>query len=270
MDRAALLESRRLVLAAAKAGEPWHSSYKRNKALFRRLTEAEAALETSAAEYLYNLSRRAPAYVDWSVYAGELAKQPKLQAGIKAAADPVSSEPWEAEAFEFQRAVIDAITIVATIGAEAAYERYGLPLTVSDYGDLVSDAARNHVATLVSGVTETSRDQIRRALRDSLARGESSDLAMERIMKTINNPVRAEMIAQTESVNAYTMGTLAYAEETGAKKKTWEALVDACDVCAPLDGKTIKLSEKFKLNDGTEVDGPTSHVRCRCGVYVEY
>lgn len=270
MDRAALLESRRIVLAAAKAGEPWHDSYKRNKALFRRLVEAEALLESSAAEYLYNLSRRAPAYVDWSVYAGELAKQPQLQAGIKAAAEPVSDTPWDGEAIDFQRAIIDAITIISTIGAEAAYERYGVPLAVADLGDLVSDAARNHVATLVSGVTDTSRDQIRRALRDSLARGETTDLAMERIMKTINNPVRAEMIAQTESVNAYTMGTLAYAEESGAKYKLWESLADACKVCAPMDGKKVKLGEKFKLSNGTEVDGPASHPRCRCGVYVEY
>lgn len=270
MDRARLLESRRLVLAAAKAGEPWHPSYKANRVLFRRLVEAEALLETATAEYLYNLSRRAPAYVDWAMYAGELAKQPQLKAGIKAAADPVSREPWDAEAFDFQRAIIDAITIISTIGAEAAYEKYGRPLTVTDLGDLVADAARNHVATLVSGVTETSRDQIRRAIRDSLARGETTDLAMERIMRTINNPVRAEMIAQTESVNAYTMGTLAYAEESGAKSKIWEALAGACEVCAPMDGKKVKLGQLFKLNNGAEVDGPSSHPRCRCGIYVEY
>lgn len=82
----------------------------------------------------------------------------------------------------------------------------------------------------------------------------------------LNNPVRAEMIAQTESVNAWSVGQTNYARETGAKKKIWEALAGACNQCAPLDGVKVDLDDEFPGG----VLMPARHPRCRCSVYFEY
>ncbi|MCF6389994.1 hypothetical protein [Mycobacterium sp. SMC-4] len=41
-----------------------------------------------------------------------------------------------------------------------------------------------------------------------MARGEGQAAMVKRIRKVINNPVRAEMIAQTEAVNAYQSGLM--------------------------------------------------------------
>ena len=86
----------------------------------------------------------------------------------------------------------------------------------------------------------------------------------------INNPVRAEMIAQTESVNSWSMGQYNYAAETGAKKKIWESLAGACTKkCGPIDGQKRDLDETFTLADGTAVMYPAGHTRCRCGSYYD-
>jgi len=122
------------------------------------------------------------------------------------------------------------------------------------------------VAELVSGVSDTNRKLIREAIKSSLARVENLQDAAERIKKVINNPVRAEMIAQTESVNAYQTGMKNFAVETGAKRKTWEALTGACKVCSPLDGETVDVDKM--VSNGK--DQPSAHPRCRCGLIYEY
>ncbi|MEI4745889.1 phage minor head protein [Rhodococcus erythropolis] len=272
--RLTLLEARRELLASIKASEQWHPSYKTNRARFKQLVEAEAQLETDAAEYLFGLSERAVRYVDWKTYRDQLAKQPVKAHGLHAAADPVANKAddvWLGEELNLQRAVIEAINLIATIGVDAALERYGFALEVDSIQDFVAKATREHIAEMVTGVTETSRNKIREAIRQSLARGETSDLAVERIMKTLNNPVRAEMIAQTESVNAYAIGQEQYALETGAKTKTWESLAGACErKCGPIDGQTVAIDKDFTLADGTKVKRPAGHTRCRCSNYYGY
>lgn len=87
-----------------------------------------------------------------------------------------------------------------------------------------------------------------------------------RIRKVISSPVRAEMIAQTEAVNAYQSGLLNFGIETAAKTKTWEALAGASKICALIDGETVAIGEQFSNG----VDAPSAHPRCRCGVIYIY
>ena len=139
--------------------------------------------------YLYNLSLRAHQYVDWTEYARELAKQPTLQAAV-IHADAVasgSSDVWKGEALDLQKAIIEAIEIIIAIGVDAAIERFQLPLYVDNVKDFVAMAAEKHVAGLVSGVTETTRDKIRLGIKQSLTHGETTPQAMERLKSIINN-----------------------------------------------------------------------------------
>ncbi|MGV9869639.1 hypothetical protein [Rhodococcus koreensis] len=93
------------------------------------------------------------------------------------------------------------------------------PTTLSES---VPIAARQQTAELVSQVTDTNRELIREAINQSIARGGDVIASIARIKKMINNPVRTEMIAQTESVNAYWTGLRNVATETWAKIRTWE------------------------------------------------
>lgn len=267
-DRLSLRRSHVELVATIRASEEWHPSYKATPKQFRALVKAEAELQSRAGEYLYNLSHRAHLYVDWSEYASNLHKQPSVQA-YAIHADAVANagdDVWKGEALDLQRHIIAAIELIMAIGVDAALERYGLPLYVDSIQDFVAVAAQKHVAGLVSGVTETTRGKIRTSIQQSLTRGETTQEAMERIQKTINNPVRAEMIAQTESVNAWSQGQYSYAKETGARSKVWEALAGACKLCEPLDGEKVGLEEPFSSG----VLLPANHPRCRCGIYFEY
>lgn len=257
--RPQLLSAREALHESIRASEAWGDSYKRNKATFKLLLTNEAKLNTAVAEYLHGLSTRAPRYVDWS----------QLPQPVQAAANPVFNKDdlvWNAERIDLTAAIIDALTQLVATGGQAGELTYGVSLGITSLSKSVQEAARKLVARLVSGVTDTSRDLIRESIQQSIARGEDITAATERVMKVINNPVRAEMIAQTESVNAYQTGLNNFGLTTGAKTKTWDGLPGACAICSPLIGTTVDINDTF---DGG-YDFPATHPRCRCGIIYNY
>lgn len=155
--------------------------------------------------------------------------------------------------------------LVATGGQFGEIE-YGINLGITSLSESVLIAAREQTARLVSQVTDTNRKLIREAIRQGIAMGEDVTGTIARIKTVINNPVRAEMIAQTESVNAYQTGLNNFAVETNAKRKTWEALNGACKACAPVDGETVGTGGLF--SNGKSI--PAAHPRCRCGLIYDY
>lgn len=85
--------------------------------------------------------------------------------------------------------------------------------------------------------------------------------------------LRAQRIARTESVSAETQGSMAAwkdAQSDGLIEpdaaREWIASTAACDVCSVMDGQRVGLNEKFKLPDGTFVEGPPGHPNCVCGL----
>ncbi|WP_100504082.1 phage minor head protein [Mycobacteroides abscessus] len=259
MNRHALLEARAELTQAIRASEEWTQSYKRHQDVFRALLKHEAELERQTAEYLAGLAQRAPEYVDW-----DLVPEP-----IKAASTPLANKDdavWQGEAIDMTKAIIEALTMLTATGAHFGELEYGIDLGVTSLTDWVMTAAREHTAGLVSQVTDTNRKLIQEAIKKGIALGEDRDAMVARIRKVINNPVRAEMIAQTESVTAYQSGILNFGLQTGAKRKVYEALAGACKICAPLDGEVVDIDKPFSNG----VDHPPSHVRCRCSSWLEY
>lgn len=263
-----LLEARTQLRAAIVAAEDWQESYKADPTTFALLTYLEAQLETNVAEYLHQLALRAPAYVDWS----------RLPEPIKADAGPVANnddEVWKEEQKLLTMAILAVITDLVATGVIAGESIYGIPLGLATLETArldvtIQEAARKYTADLVKGVTETTRKQIRESVAKSIALGEDVNASTERLMRAIDNPIRAELIAQTEPVNAYQTGLKHYAKSTGAKQKTWDGLAGACRLCAPQVGKTLDIDELFVLADGREVDRPAGHPRCRCGLIYIY
>lgn len=266
--RKELLDAREQLHIAIHAAEEWQESYKASPITFSQLLSLEAALETATAEYLHDLSTRALAYVDWE----------KLPEPIKADAGPVlnNDDPaWKVEQALLTAAIIDIITDLVATGAMAGETLYGIPvgystLEFTTLDEAIMAAARKHTAQLVSNVTETSRKLIRESVAKSIDLGETSDFATVRLMNVIDNPIRAQLIAQTEPVNAYQTGLKHYAKQTGAKQKTWDGLRGACQICSPLIGATLEIDELFQLANGKEIDRPAGHPRCRCSLIYIY
>ena len=266
--RAELLDAREKLHVAIHAAEEWQDSYKATPTTFMRLIELEASLETAVAEYLHELSTRAVEYVDWS----------RLPDPVKADAGPVlnNDDPaWKDEQAILTAAVASLITELVATGAASGELLYGIPagyatVEFASLDEAIMVAARKHTAQLVSGVTETTRKLIRESVAQSIAEKEDVFAAIERLMKHIDNPIRAALIAQTEPVNAYQTGLKHYAVQSGAKSKTWDGLSGACKICSPVIGKTLELDELFVLANGKEVDRPAGHPRCRCSIIYSY
>ena len=261
--RKELLEAREQLHVAIHAAEEWQDSYKASPDTFAELLRLEARLETAVGEYLHDASTRVIQYVDWS----------RLPEPIKADAGPVANNDdpaWKQEEILLTAAVLQIITDLIATGAIAGENIHGLPMGFNSLDEAVMQAARLHVAKLVKGATETTRKLIRESVAQSIALGEDINAATERLMNVIDNPIRAELIAQTEPVNAYQKGYNMYAKSTGAVSKEWDGLTGACKICAPLIGKTIGIDELFVLANGNEVEHPSGHPRCRCSVIYNY
>lgn len=144
-------------------------------------------------------------------------------------------------------------------GATAGEVIYSIPLGIGPLDEAVINAAGTQTATLVKRVTMTTRKLIQTSIKQSILQGDNILKIVERIQTLVANPVRAEMIAQTESVTAYQSGLDHFARESGAESSAWDALSGACQLCAPLDGVTVKIGEQFILGNGASVSYPPGH-----------
>jgi hypothetical protein len=261
-NRRQLLEAHAHLNAAIRATEPWEASYTDAPLSFKRLVKEESALQASAAGYLIGLSERVPALVNWND-----AQVMKLQAS---AVDPISDEQWQEEIRLLTAAVLANILELIAIGAYAGEETYDTPLGITTLDEFVIKAADTQTAAMVSNVTATTRRYIQQAVKTSIQLGETSDQLIERIRKRIASPVRAEMIAQTESVTAYQQGLDWFAVQSGAVSSTWDCLLGACALCAPVNGVTRPIGKLFTLGNGDKKPFPPGHVKCRCGRILNY
>jgi SPP1 gp7 family putative phage head morphogenesis protein len=128
-------------------------------------------------------------------------------------------------------------------------------------------AVLDELATLVTRITDTTRDDIRELIGKQAAEGWSIDrLAKELIAAgAVSSSYRAKMIARTETASAYSKATiLAYQISDVVDSIEWLATIDddTCEHCVALNGTTTKLGKAFA--DGT--DHPPRHPNCRCAV----
>ena len=129
--------------------------------------------------------------------------------------------------------------------------------------------ARGYAYTLVKGLEDTTRATLREEVSSWIGAGRGiGDL--EARLTPIFGPVRAEMIAVTETTRAYTEGT----------KKLWEASrvvkgrrwitnrdeIVCLAICAPLHRRVLPWGESFGPLVGQAFVDPPAHVRCRCNI----
>jgi SPP1 gp7 family putative phage head morphogenesis protein len=129
-------------------------------------------------------------------------------------------------------------------------------------------------------MTEVVRSTLLEGLRDGInpkemARNLTDEI--ESLQKT-----RAEMLARTETMNAYTEATLDRYREAGVDSVTQAEFIDAddsrvCPICEKLDGRITPMSAidtaTFQFepgeNDADSLGGeypvkPPVHISCRC------
>ncbi|GAP53495.1 head morphogenesis protein [Arthrobacter sp. Hiyo6] len=257
-----LLDAREELGRAIRASEDWEETYRRHPAIFDRLLRAERRLERHTLVYLRGLADRVPALIRWQYMPVQKATDDNTVND--------SDQVWALEAEIFIALMLTDFQDIIGTGLDSGIEIYETPIGVDRLTELRMDAARDHIGTLIKEISKTNLTLIRKSIETSIAMGESVSDTINRVQLVIRNPVRAEMIARTELVNAYQIGLKLFAYETGAISKTWQAKqAGACRICAPLNGVTVKIDEAFVSGIGPILQ-PTAHPRCRCDLIYNY
>lgn len=136
------------------------------------------------------------------------------------------------------------------------------------------DWADKHAAETISGISETTRDEIRDLVSEALeGEFDVAELAKE-ISSLLGDDTRAELIARTESMEAANQGQIALWDQAQSDgylgknaQKEWVVGDDdkLCPICQDMDGVEVGLDEDFEV-DGEDMEGPPAHPNCRCTI----
>lgn len=133
--------------------------------------------------------------------------------------------------------------------------------------------ANRYSYELISGLTQTTQQQVQAAISNWIASGEPMPDLVRQLRGIFDNPVRAEMVASTEVTRIYQQANeLGWRQanqelDAGVVGATWQTAADelVCPICAPLDGATRSLESPGYLHPETgELLIMPAHPRCRC------
>lgn len=192
----------------------------------------------------------------------------------------LAEDPWA-------MGVVNSVSNVLTGYLTAGAVRGALEIGMDTRADMwvqnpaVQDFIKGYSYKFAAKVNNTTREALRGAVSEGLAKGENIGELTKRITEIFDNPDRAEMIARTESSRALQAGTIEQWRQSGVvAEKVWNAAPDCCEACAEMDGKTVGLDENF-ADIGAEIpngaDGVLKvdyepafsallHPNCRCSV----
>lgn len=262
-----------------KASEQWGAQYDKDEKSLAKLIRLEATIERDMRKYFRGLGERANMFIDWYGYASRLRSITKI---VKAADDfnvdvLILDDALAGEDDLLMRVLYDPLALAAALGAQSSEVIYARPIGLSPTSASIQRTAREQIAELVGKridqngniidnpraeyhISNKTRKDIRESISTSLALGEEQDDALDRMRKVIADPRRAEMIAQTETVNAYQRGVLSFGRESGAVAKRAESynLADICGV--NMQAGLIPINKAYPSGQ----QSPAFHPRCRC------
>ena len=129
--------------------------------------------------------------------------------------------------------------------------------------------AKDHVGELISQITDSTRNMVRRTIYDGLLNGKSAaEIASDVGDAYPFSEERASLIASTEIARAHSQGALEgykQAQDAGVRVlKEWLPGEDPCEeICQPnVEQGPIPLDEDFESGD----DAPPGHPRCICAL----
>lgn len=104
------------------------------------------------------------------------------------------------------------------------------------------------------------RSELDKVLQEGLIKGENS-LKLARHIQNVFGASRkdAERLMRTEMSRIYTEAQKESYDAAGYEDYTYIALGDACEICAPLDGKHFKVKQ-MRVGE----NAPPMHPNCRC------
>lgn len=178
--------------------------------------------------------------------------------------DTVEPAPefWERWQTALSALLLPFLMASALDGATAAMQRgTALPVPLDALQTVAEEWASAYTFRLVSDINDNSRDALRRQLQNYYSGALDYDALLVSLQSSYS-PVRAAMIAATETQRGYEQGINAYEDELRRNgvsvDRVWYTVDrDACPICLPNHGQ-------LRERDGWSVNGIPAHPNCRC------
>jgi hypothetical protein len=231
--------------------------------------EIKAAMDAVGVEAAFSFLKQ----VDWEARRqAERRIKRKIQAIMKEYQDKAQQAVERGQQFDYAGM---ADELRAAIQPELAQMVVGEALSVSaDVGIIFDPAiintealrwAREYSYELVTGLTNTTRDQISQVMQSFVETPGLTQGDITKLLEPAFGQVRAELIATTEATRAYSAATneiQRQVNQTGLQMvRIWQTQNDelVCDICGPLNQRP----EADWIAEHPE--GPPAHPGCRCG-----
>lgn len=174
--------------------------------------------------------------------------------------DNITEDVWREIQANYETTLMPEMESIFMEAANGMLDNVGIGVEWDLINRRASDWSRRYTFDLVSGINDNNRRVLRESVGDFYEQRLNLGGLQDRLRSTFG-PVRAEMIAITETTRAASQGEEAYANELrrqGAELVAiWNTSNDAitCPICSPRNGK--------QQGDGWEYP-PPAHPRCRC------
>lgn len=179
--------------------------------------------------------------------------------GADVAKDALTNEVWQNVSQQYAAAVIPALE-TTFVGAVEVMVGTGAGVAWDGVNERAASWASQYGFELVKGITDSDRRYLQSAIdsfyRDGLTLGDLTDKIARQY-----SPIRAEMIAVTETTRASVEGDRYYVAELAKMGAKMRGIVETngdervCGICGPKQGTDVAVSGY-----------PPYHVRCRCNV----
>lgn len=237
--------------AQSSPGEDYHPDYKKNKSIFKMLVRSDLETEKVMTSYFEDLAERIVHSINWPLF------EQTVQKG--SISDYIDHE-WDGELLKMKVLLTDSLIEAIVAGGQYTEDEFNIDIGWNEKNDPAINFLDKHTTWLSRTLNRTTEKRLRSALRQSINMGESIGEATARVMKVVDDPRRAGVIAHTESVRAFSQGRLEAGRQMGADRKEWDTTLNPCPICEPLDGDVVKLDETFEGG----FDAPPAHPNCRC------
>lgn len=242
--------------ASESPGEEFHPKYIKDKKLFRKLIRSDSQLEKELTSYFKDFSERVGLSINWNAYNAQTMKASII--------DDMIDVDWVGEKLNIKVILTKTLIHAIVAGGQMTEQDTGINVGWSDTEPPALKFLDKYTLKLAGDLNETTLDRIKAGIGLSIGNGESQAEATARLADILDNPTRAATIAHTETVRAFTEGRLAVGEQIGADRKQWDATLNACEICDPMDGDIVDMDESFSSGD----DAPPAHPNCRCIVNI--
>jgi len=144
--------------------------------------------------------------------------------------------------------------------------QFGIPMDTGDQSRYIQDWLLDYTPKTTDKIDQTTADRIKPIIEMFRTTPGMTIQDIEAAVLPLSDPVRAKMIAITETTRASSQATTSYKDYLAQRGiqmiRVWntenDEIVKKCPICYPLNGKTEDVW-------GSEYpDGAPAHVNCRC------